>query len=525
MKQRPALALFERALRLETRSPLMCWSRAGLLGISLLVLFPIQAMARAGWYGAPGLRFLGQMVWVNLIFITLAGLSYFASAITEEKEEMTLGLLRMTELNPIAILLGKSTSRLIGALLLLLVQVPFIMLAVTLGGVGLSQILAAYGTLLAYMFFLCNLSLLFSVVFRNTTTAAVFALIVLVLFFFGHYWAAYLEQSIASSYSSNLNRGAWPFLTAMIGFWHDATPSERLGAIFQTGFTGPVVGFQIWSNLAMGVFFFLVAWIVFDPCTREEKDSAPARRWLWSRTSRRSRIPSHVLGAKAITWKDFTFLGGGKFGLLLKFLVMAVLVAVINIFVLESGSRRVTWEVEGWTLIWVSLISTMVWLALEASRIFKDEVRWKTLSSLMTLPISVPELAYRKVAGALIGTLPLLAFFVLGVIMVPDKVGDFLDAIFRESGLFGMLMVAILQFILFLHLTAFLSLVIKRGALPLAIAIQYLGGSFFLGFVSFFLFAGGAGVASFVIGFVCLVLIVILHRAIGYRLVRAAAEE
>ena len=524
MKQRPALALFERALRLETRSALMCWSRAGLLGISLLVLFPIQAMARAGWYGAPGLRFLGQMVWVNLIFITLAGLSYFASAITEEKEEMTLGLLRMTELNPIAILLGKSTSRLIGALLLLLVQVPFIMLAVTLGGVGLPQILAAYGTLLAYMFFLCNLALLFSVVFRNTTTAAVAALLVLVLFFFGHYWAAYIEQSTASSYPMNLNRGVWPILTAVIGFWHDATPSERLGAIFQTGFTGPVVGFQIWSNLAMGIFFFVIAWIVFDPCTREEKDSAPARQWLWRRTSRRSRIPSHVIGAKAITWKDFTFLGGGKFGLVLKFLVMAVLVAVINIFVLESGSR-VTWEGEGATLIGVSLISTIVWLALEASRIFKDEVRWKTLSSLMTLPISVPELAYRKVAGALIGTLPLLAFFVVGVILVPDKVGDFLDAIFREPAAFGMLVVVVLQFILFLHLTTFLSLVIKRGALPLAIAIQYLGGSFFMGFVSFFLFAGGAGVASFVIGFICLVLIVILHRAIGYRLVRAAAEE
>ncbi|HEY2082791.1 MAG TPA: hypothetical protein VGI88_08390, partial [Verrucomicrobiae bacterium] len=136
----PALALFERALRLETRSITICLGRAGLLGVILLFLLPIQQLARGGWYGAPGLRFLQEMVWVNLIFITLAGLSYFASAITEEKEEMMLGLLRMTNLNPIAILLGKSTSRLIGAFLLLLVQVPFILLAVTLGGVGLLQV-------------------------------------------------------------------------------------------------------------------------------------------------------------------------------------------------------------------------------------------------------------------------------------------------------------------------------------------------------------------------------------------------
>ena len=111
----PAFALFERSLRLESRSALMTWSRVGLLGIILFVLLPTQAGARAGIFGAHGLNFLRQMVWTNFWFISLAGLSYFASTITEEKEEMMLGLLRMTDLNAVAILLGKSTSRLVGA--------------------------------------------------------------------------------------------------------------------------------------------------------------------------------------------------------------------------------------------------------------------------------------------------------------------------------------------------------------------------------------------------------------------------
>jgi ABC-type transport system involved in multi-copper enzyme maturation permease subunit len=522
----PALALFERTLRLESRSALTCWSRVGLLGIILLILFPIQAMARVGWYGAPGLRFLQQMVWVNLVFITLAGLSYFASAITEEKEEMTLGLLRMTDLNSIAILLGKSTSRLVGAFLLLLVQVPFILLAVTLGGVGLPQILAAYGTLLAYMFLLCNLALLFSVIFRNTATAGAVCLFLLLLFFVGHYWAADIEQSVGSYYHANLNRGIWPLLAALIELWRVATPSERLGTIFKTGFAGPITDIQIWSNLVLGVLFFLLAWMLFDRCTREEKDPSPARQWTFlRRTNRRSRIPPGAIGAAAITWKDFTFIGGGKFGLLLKFVVVGSLVGLINFIAVESNSR-ITVEFEGGTLIWISLAATMVWLALDASRIFKEEVRWKTLSSLITLPMSVSHIAYRKVVGALIGTLPLLAVFALGVILVPEKWGDFFDTIFREPSAFGMLAVAFLQYILFLHLTAFLSLVIKRGALPLAIAIQYLGGSFFLGIVStVFMMAGGVGTLSFMLCIICLVLIVILHRAIGYRLVRVAAEE
>jgi ABC-type transport system involved in multi-copper enzyme maturation permease subunit len=525
----PVLALFERSLRLETRSALVCWSRAGLLILILLMLLPIQTMAGAGMFGAPGLHFLQEMVWLNLVCITLAGLSYFASAITEEKEEMMLGLLRMTDLNPVAILLGKSSSRLVGALLLLLVQVPFVLLAVTLGGVGLLQITAAYGTLLAYLFLVCNLALLFSVVFRSTTTAAAVMFFVLLVFLVGNNSVAAIEQDIASLVHINLQQGVWSLLLTLNDLWRQATPSARLSAIFQTGFTGPAIGFQVVSNLALGVLWFLLAWLVFDRCTREEKDAAPARRWLLRRTTRRSRIPDRLVGIRAISWKDFTFISGGRIGLFVKFGVVALLMAFCNIIALEFGSRsEINREFEGVSLIWISLSMTVVFLALDAARIFQEEIRWKTLSSLVTLPVSVPELAYRKVTGTLAGTLPLLAGFVLGMLLVPEDTGKFLEEMFREPAAFGMFTVVILQFILFLHLTAFLSLIIKRGALPLAIAIQYLGGSFFIGFLTLFFSFGGAtgpGVILFFTGIICVVLTAILHRAIGLRLALAAAEE
>lgn len=521
----PAFTLFERSLRLETRSALMCWSRAGLLGVILFVLFPIQTKAQLGRSGAPGLDFLTSMFWVNFLFITLAGLSYFASAITEEKEETMLGLLRMTGLNAVAILLGKSTSRLVGALFLLLVQVPFILLAVTLGGVGLLQIAAAYGTLLAYLFLLCNLALLFSVVFRNTATAAGVTLFLLVLFFVGPYWGGAIENSIAFHSHADLDKGGWRIITTMIRFWRDATPFERVGTILRTGFTGPVIGFQIVSNLVAGLVLFLLAWLLFDRCTREEKDATPARRSLRRRTSRRSGVPPYLVGAPAITWKDFTFISGGKFHLILKFTVLGLVVGLCNVILLESG-EPITREAEGNVLIWASVFTTVVWLAVEASRIFKDEIRWKTLSSLMMLPISVWELAYRKVAGALAATLPLLICFVIGEVIVPHHPDNIRGGASTAPEEYGMLTVMILQYILFLHLTAFLSLVLKRGALPLAIAIQYLGGSFFMGFFTLFIAAaGGARAILFVTGFVCLLLTITLHFAIGYRLEKAAAEE
>jgi ABC-type transport system involved in multi-copper enzyme maturation permease subunit len=274
----------------------------------------------------------------------------------------------------------------------------------------------------------------------------------------------------------------------------------------------------------MGVVFFLLAWAVFDWFTHTEKDSAPARRWFIGRKSRRSRIPPHLVGPRAITWKDFTFVGGGATGILLKYGVLGLLVGACNFINYQSNSQF-TWEFEGGVLIWTSFLLTAIWLALEASRIFKDEVRWKTLSSLITLPISVQELAYRKVAGALAGTLPLLGAAVLGMVMVPDNVADFLKEIFDHPRDFMSFAVTIIQFVLFLHLAAFLSLVVKRGALPLAFAIHFVGGFFILWFVSMFtIFFRFSGTVYFV-AFGCLVLIAILHRGIGYRLERVAAEE
>ncbi len=523
----PAFALFERSLRVETRAPMMSWVRAGLLIMILFILLPIQSMARMGVYAAPGLHFLEEMAWVNFVFITLAGLSYFASAITEEKEEMMLGLLRMTDLSPVAILLGKSTSRLVGALLLLVVQVPFVLLAVTLGGVGLSQIAAAYATLLAYLFLVSNLALLFSVAFRNTSTAAGVTLGVLLFFLLAHFWLANLLQNSGWPTGIHARGGISSVPYKFVDLWRQATPSDRLGTIFETGFTGPVISFQVLSNLVIGVLLFFVSWMVFEPCTREEKENAPGGRWRIGPKTRQSRIPRGLIGSKAISWKEFTFTSGGRIGLLIKFGVAGVLILFCNVFFQELG-QNLDREFEGGLLIWISILATAIFLALDAGRIFREEIRWKTLSSLVTLPISIPELAYRKVAGALAGTLPVLIGAIIGIALIPKDVGDFLSDVFGDTaGTFGFIF-AILQFILFLHLTAFLSLVIKRGAMPLAIAIQYLGGSFLMTFMGMLFFRGGAdGAAAMLIiaALFCVTMTVILHLAIGRRLADVAAQE
>ena len=68
-----------------------------------------------------------------MALISVAGVSYFVSAVSEEKDAGTLALLQLAGAPPLGIVLSKSTSRMISSLMLLTIQLPFTFLAVTLG--------------------------------------------------------------------------------------------------------------------------------------------------------------------------------------------------------------------------------------------------------------------------------------------------------------------------------------------------------------------------------------------------------
>ena len=99
----------------------------------------------------------------------------FSSVITEEKEQRTLGLLRLAGFRAIWILVGKSLGQLVSAMLLLALQIPFGILCIALGGVSVSQVMAAFSMLSAYMLFLAGLGLLCSTVTPRSGAAARFA--------------------------------------------------------------------------------------------------------------------------------------------------------------------------------------------------------------------------------------------------------------------------------------------------------------------------------------------------------------
>jgi hypothetical protein len=518
----PLLALFIRSLREDSRQKLTYFARSGLVLVILFFLFTIQGSM--GWANAPGLRFFSTVIGIDLCFVILAGVSYFSAAISEEKEEMTLGLLRMTNLNPLSILLGKSTSRLCTAVLLFAAQIPFTMLAITLGGISLRQILAAYVAVGAFLVLVSNLALLASVICRRTSAAAVLTGATLFWFFAIVPLAGWLAQLPVQLGLLTSSSGWVESLKMFAKFAGDASPFLRLDKIFRTGFQDPAFTFQVWSNLALGAGFFLLAWVLFERFCGEQKESAPSRGGLTRARGRRRLFSPGRPWARALAWKDYYFLSGGKLWLVLKFLIYGAPLLVARCWPQKLGGPP-PWDDFGVGVFWLMAAFIGVELTFAAGSIFRVERQGQTLSSLAMLPQGIRRVAYEK----LLGIVPALAaagiYLAVSLPLISGIIGEIWHDISWESNdLWGLVALgcAVAQGLFFLHLVANLSLRVKRGALPLAVGIHFLL-MVFGGITTSSMFRDESGL---VLAF-CLTLgaTIFLHLNIGHRLVQLSAEE
>jgi len=117
------------------------------------------------------------------------------------------------------------------------------------------------------------------------------------------------------------------------------------------------------------------------------------------------------------------------------------------------------------------LVMAGIELLVCATRVFRYERQGGTLPTLLLLPYGTARIAYGKVAGCLLGSLPtlLVAILLYVTIPLPPWIGEF----FVEEA--DVVMVVV--FVVALHLTVLYSLVIRWGALPSAIAtLVVLGG-------------------------------------------------
>jgi len=212
---------------------------------------------------------------------------------------------------------------------LLLVQFPFTLLAITLGGVTLGQVLAAYFSLAAYMILLANVGLLCSVACRRGGTASSVTLIFLIAYFFA---AAGIRGVSFGLVHGGLLAGNGAIAGALdraADWFQAASVADRVDDIMQTGFAGRPVGFQVIASLAGALLFFGIAWAGFDRFTRASnvvaQRSTGLLAWLIRFGQRHRTRP----GTHLMAWKEFHFVAGGMPVQFVKFLFYGLLTATI----------------------------------------------------------------------------------------------------------------------------------------------------------------------------------------------------
>ncbi len=464
----PSLALMTRSLRVDARLLRTHLLRAAFVSIIFISMMFWHLMSLLT--GAPGLEFFSTITWLNFVFITVAGLSYFATAITEEKDESMLGLLQMAGIGPLALLLGKSTTRLVTSLLILAVQFPFTLLAITLGGVTLVQVVAVYLALASYMILLANLGLLCSVYARGSARAAGLMTVLVVLMLGVVPFAAQALNKLVSDGSLPDDRVTSGISTVLTWF-EDASILGRLTTILQSGFDEAVFSTQVAASLIGAVGLFAISWITFERWTDEQAAAVASWRDLLSPSSSKAgqRKPYRVW-RHPLWWKDFYFALGGRRVMFAKLVLYGAVTAIIAVISFDKGglndaNRKDFSE----AVLAAVVIIAAIELSIYASTLFREEVRLQTLPMLMLLPISTAKIAYSKVLAVLPALFPAALFALVACAShVSSTLPLLLDVVSTIQAWVGLAV-----FVLFLHVTAYMSLLVKWGALPLSLFIMY----------------------------------------------------
>jgi hypothetical protein len=452
-------AMFIRALRGHFRNRSFAWARVAFAIVVLCVML-LQSLVEGGIW------FLSCLFGLNVVSILIATAGFFASAITEEKDEGTLPLLLMAGASPLSVLLGKTATRIFEGVLFLAIQVPFAMLAVTLGGVMLEQVFAGYAALAAFLFFCACMASLGSVLARSHALATVVAFAGIAITFVLIPALGY-RLPVPGSLRSAMDR---------FPIW------SRLSDILELTFAGGIAGPEFYLPVALGLIVFLIAWALFArfPDGIGTADGIG----IFAKLAGPELIPRPAFtGALAIEWKDHHFIHGGARKRRLKAWLYCGIVIIIALVVSDSWVAFISGI--GIAAVWVGAIAMLVEMCVAAARMYRAEIYEKTLSTLLTVPfLTIEGIDFAKLAAAknaytvsakLFGAGVFFSFLILPVIVNPKaaNAGVFL-ATFALPMLLAPAAPALFIYVILLRqVLVRCSLNMAWGAVPTAVGITF----------------------------------------------------
>jgi ABC-type transport system involved in multi-copper enzyme maturation permease subunit len=454
----PFAAVWSRGVMLRTRSGAVAWLRIGVGAWMALVLVSMQTAT--SHYAAEGLELM-QGVAIGVLFaIGFAVLAATAGSVSEEKEQRTLGLLRMTGLSPWGILLAAILGRLAEVVLLLAVTLPLALVAVALGGVAAQQVFALYIALAAWLALLAAIGAFWSVVVRSANLA--------------------LGLGVATTF-------AW-FLVLMVAdraghdSWFSATTVlYRFQEILDTSSASPdLVGTADVVQVAEAAAIVALARLCFprgdgEIAVAAAAPAAPPRAARWPlRLLARLRAPLVWTrprpGAAALRWKEFHHACGGVRGLVLNLLLPWLLYAGYALVMAEG--RQWPRDPSLGVLVCAALV-VVVRAGLWLGGAIAGELRQNTWDDLRTLPLGLPGILRGKLLAAALALLPALASCGLAWAGLPrDAFGEVhpLRAIFGLETPAAMACAAASMAIAFWALCLYLALAVPRHLMVIALS-------------------------------------------------------
>ena len=249
----------------------------------------------------------------------------------------------------------------------------------------------------------------------------------------------------------------------------------RLQTIGSSGFAESVISGQVLGDLGAAASLFGLAWFVFIPATRTALNGVPPRGPVATKSVRRRqkrlRLPRRLAAGRtwrmAIAWKEFHFTTGGLVYFVLKILGYGVFIGCSEWILYESSSEH--WlGISVVPLTLFLLLAMSVEAAVFASRVFHDERKYHTLGVTLGFPVPIWRIVVEKLVGCALGLSPVALWLLAGFLV--DR-----SVLVRLAGTYQA-WIAGLVYLVFVHLVMLLSLYVRWGALPLALALMVVVG-------------------------------------------------
>jgi ABC-type transport system involved in multi-copper enzyme maturation permease subunit len=224
---------------------------AYLLGLSVLayaIYRILMAMANARFsYGNPQSAMIGQALFVSLVFLEMAFISFVTPALTAgtisgEIERRTYDMLFATPLRPAAILWGKAVTALSYVLLLIVASIPLSSVIFLFGGVAVRDMIQAVGLFAVVAVTYSIVGVFFSALTRRTAQATVLSYAVVLLMVFGTIFAWAAVQAINQTTGPNQASLALLYLNPFSALVSAVLTAESVNAIMSMG---PLMGMML----------------------------------------------------------------------------------------------------------------------------------------------------------------------------------------------------------------------------------------------------------------------------------------